>query len=89
MLQMMMLIGRVLTDGRMSARVKYDITDRLSVKLNAQVWSINIPVENNITSNCCRSKLLKHTLETLHELGWRFHFQLYTECTLNCVCQRR
>ena len=42
---MMMLIGRVLTDGRMSARVKYDITDRLSVKLNAQVWSINIPIE--------------------------------------------
>lgn len=41
MLQMMMLIGRVLTDGRMSARVKYDLSDRLSVKVNAQVSFIS------------------------------------------------
>eukprot|EP00850_Spirogloea_muscicola_P010736 SM000064S19758 [mRNA] locus=s64:287997:290152:+ [translate_table: standard] len=35
----MMLIGRILTDGRMSARVKYDVTDHLSVKINAQLVS--------------------------------------------------
>lgn len=40
-MQMMMLIGRVLTDGRMSARIKYDVTDRFSVKVNAQVSSEN------------------------------------------------
>eukprot|EP00246_Nothoceros_aenigmaticus_P003547 TRINITY_DN14724_c0_g1_i1.p1 TRINITY_DN14724_c0_g1~~TRINITY_DN14724_c0_g1_i1.p1 ORF type:complete len:377 (+),score=46.93 TRINITY_DN14724_c0_g1_i1:139-1131(+) len=33
----MMLIGRILTDGRMSARVKYDVTDNFSVKINAQL----------------------------------------------------
>eukprot|EP00250_Pteridium_aquilinum_P033850 c6487_g1_i1 orf=684-1685(-) len=32
-----MLIGRLLTDGRMSARLKYDITDNFSVKVNAQL----------------------------------------------------
>eukprot|EP00850_Spirogloea_muscicola_P004557 SM000019S05101 [mRNA] locus=s19:929060:931200:- [translate_table: standard] len=35
----MMLIGRILTDGRMSARVKYDVTDHLSLKINAQLVS--------------------------------------------------
>ena len=34
-----MLIGRILTDGRMSARVKYDITDNITMKVNAQVFS--------------------------------------------------
>lgn len=44
----MMLIGRVLTDGRMSARVKYDITDRLSLKMNAQVWFINFLIKYKV-----------------------------------------
>jgi hypothetical protein len=35
--QMTMLIGRILTDGRMSARIKYDVTDRFSIKVNAQI----------------------------------------------------
>jgi mitochondrial import receptor subunit TOM40 len=35
--RMTMLIGRILTDGRMSARVKYDVTDRFSIKVNAQI----------------------------------------------------
>lgn len=33
----MMLIGRILTDGRMSARIKYDLTDNFSLKVNAQL----------------------------------------------------
>ncbi|TYI87983.1 hypothetical protein E1A91_D04G174300v1 [Gossypium mustelinum] len=33
----LMLIGRVLTDGRVNARVKWDLTDNLSVKANAQL----------------------------------------------------
>eukprot|EP00249_Psilotum_nudum_P019260 c27169_g3_i4 orf=391-1389(+) len=32
-----MLFGRILTDGRMSARVKYDLTDSFSMKMNAQL----------------------------------------------------
>jgi len=32
-----MLIGRVLTDGRVNARVKCDLTDDLALKANAQV----------------------------------------------------
>ena len=32
-----MLIGRVLTDGRLNARVKCDLTDDLALKANAQV----------------------------------------------------
>ncbi|CAK9209466.1 unnamed protein product [Sphagnum troendelagicum] len=35
--QMVMLIGRILTDGRMSARIKYDVNDRFSFKINAQI----------------------------------------------------
>ncbi|KAJ7193583.1 hypothetical protein O6H91_Y517900 [Diphasiastrum complanatum] len=35
--QRLMLIGRILTDGRMSARVKYDLTENLSLKVNAQL----------------------------------------------------
>ncbi|CAM6025603.1 hypothetical protein CY35_08G008700 [Sphagnum magellanicum] len=35
--RMTMLIGRILTDGRMSARIKYDVTDRFSIKVNAQI----------------------------------------------------
>ncbi|CAL1387937.1 unnamed protein product [Linum trigynum] len=33
----LMLIGRVLTDGRLTARVKCDLTDDLSLKANAQL----------------------------------------------------
>ncbi|EOA31006.1 hypothetical protein CARUB_v10014148mg [Capsella rubella] len=33
----LMLIGRVMTDGRMTARVKADLTDKLVVKANAQI----------------------------------------------------
>ncbi|KAG0460865.1 hypothetical protein HPP92_020857 [Vanilla planifolia] len=33
----LMLIGRVLTDGRLNARVKCDLTDNLSLKVNAQL----------------------------------------------------
>ncbi|XVE92966.1 hypothetical protein REPUB_Repub01dG0149200 [Reevesia pubescens] len=33
----LMLIGRVLTDGRLNARVKWDLTDNLTVKSNAQL----------------------------------------------------
>lgn len=32
-----MLIGRILTDGRMSARVKYDISENITMKINAQL----------------------------------------------------
>lgn len=32
----LMLIGRVLTDGRLNARVKCDLSDNLSLKANAQ-----------------------------------------------------
>jgi mitochondrial import receptor subunit TOM40 len=32
-----MLIGRVMTDGRLNARVKCDLTDNLTLKVNAQV----------------------------------------------------
>ncbi|ONK55173.1 uncharacterized protein A4U43_UnF6750 [Asparagus officinalis] len=33
----LMLIGRMMTDGRMSARVKCDLTDNLTMKINAQL----------------------------------------------------
>eukprot|EP01018_Ginkgo_biloba_P008963 Gb_29141 [translate_table: standard] len=33
----LMLVGRILTDGRMSARVKCDLTDNLALKVNAQL----------------------------------------------------
>lgn len=36
-----MLIGRILTDGRMSARVKYDVTDNITMKINAQVFFLD------------------------------------------------
>ena len=32
-----MLIGRVMTDGRLNARVKCDLTENLTLKVNAQV----------------------------------------------------
>lgn len=33
----LMLIGRLMTDGRLNARVKADLTDRLVLKANGQV----------------------------------------------------
>lgn len=33
----LMLVGRVLTDGRLNARVKCDLTDNLTLKVNAQL----------------------------------------------------
>ncbi|THU54319.1 hypothetical protein C4D60_Mb10t23830 [Musa balbisiana] len=33
----LMLVGRVLTDGRLNARVKCDLTDNLTMKINAQL----------------------------------------------------
>lgn len=33
----LMLIGRVMTDGRLNARVKCDLTDNLTLKINAQL----------------------------------------------------
>ncbi|KAL5052463.1 hypothetical protein RYX36_033145 [Vicia faba] len=35
----MLLMGRALTDGRVTARVKYDLTENLTVKANAQLSS--------------------------------------------------
>ena len=32
-----MLIGRLMTDGRLNARVKCDLTENLALKINAQV----------------------------------------------------
>ena len=34
----LMLIGRVMTDGRLNARVKCDLTENLTLKVNAQVY---------------------------------------------------
>lgn len=34
----LMLVGRILTDGRLNARVKCDLTDNLTMKINAQVF---------------------------------------------------
>ncbi|KHG00734.1 Mitochondrial import receptor subunit TOM40 -like protein [Gossypium arboreum] len=36
-MNLLMLIGRVLTDGRLNARVKWDLTDNFTVKANAQL----------------------------------------------------
>ncbi|KAG8096167.1 hypothetical protein GUJ93_ZPchr0013g37426 [Zizania palustris] len=33
----LMLVGRVMTDGRLNARVKCDLTDNLTLKINAQL----------------------------------------------------
>ncbi|WOL04577.1 mitochondrial import receptor subunit TOM40-1-like [Canna indica] len=33
----LMLVGRVMTDGRLNARVKCDLTDKLTMKINAQL----------------------------------------------------
>jgi mitochondrial import receptor subunit TOM40 len=33
----LMLFGRIMTDGRLSARLKCDLTDNLSLKANAQI----------------------------------------------------
>ncbi|GAB4849967.1 hypothetical protein Ancab_029267 [Ancistrocladus abbreviatus] len=33
----LMLVGRILTDGRLNARVKWDLTDNLTMKANAQL----------------------------------------------------
>ncbi|MBA0635597.1 hypothetical protein Godav_028820 [Gossypium davidsonii] len=33
----LMLIGRVLTDGRLNARLKWDLSDNFTVKANAQL----------------------------------------------------
>jgi hypothetical protein len=41
-----MLIGRILTDGRMSARVKYDVTDNITMKINAQVFFLILKFMN-------------------------------------------
>lgn len=38
----LLLIGRVMTDGRLNARVKADITDKLVVKANAQVSAFSM-----------------------------------------------
>ena len=39
-----MLFGRILTDGRLNARVKCDLTDNLTLKANAQVLMQDIDV---------------------------------------------
>jgi mitochondrial import receptor subunit TOM40 len=36
-MDIVMMMGRVLSEGRMSARVKYDVNDRFSIKADAQV----------------------------------------------------
>lgn len=45
-----MLVGRVLTDGRLNARVKCDLTDNLTLKINAQVIQV--------LNFCCSSFIL-------------------------------
>lgn len=39
-----MLFGRVLTDGRVNARLKCDLTDNLTLKGNAQVGILVISI---------------------------------------------
>ena len=36
-MDIVMMMGRVLSEGRMSARVKYDVNDRFSITADAQV----------------------------------------------------
>lgn len=36
-MDVVLMMGRILSDGRMSARVKYDVNSRFSIKANAQV----------------------------------------------------
>lgn len=36
----LMLVGRILTDGRLNARVKCDLTENLTMKINAQVYGV-------------------------------------------------
>uniref|UniRef100_A0A453I720 Uncharacterized protein n=1 Tax=Aegilops tauschii subsp. strangulata TaxID=200361 RepID=A0A453I720_AEGTS len=38
----LMLIGRLMTDGRLNARVKCDLTENLALKINAQVVEFDI-----------------------------------------------
>ncbi|XVF01732.1 hypothetical protein REPUB_Repub04eG0114100 [Reevesia pubescens] len=45
----LMLIGRVLTDGRLNARVKWDLTDNLTLKANAQLT--NEPHMSHVMAN--------------------------------------
>lgn len=86
----MMLIGRVLTDGRMSARVKYDISDRLSLKVNAQVCFITSLVDYKVQGSIAAGQsYLNIHWKLFMNLDGVFSFQLYTECKLKCVCERR
>lgn len=49
-----MLIGRISPDGRLSARVKYDITENLCAKLNAQVpWHKYELAPLNVVESLC------------------------------------
>jgi hypothetical protein len=41
----MMLMGRVSHEGRENIRVKYDISENLAVKINAQVIYFKLPVK--------------------------------------------
>lgn len=36
-MDIVMVMGRILSNGKMTARVKYDVNDRFSIKANAQV----------------------------------------------------
>ena len=36
-MDIVLVMGRVLSDARMSARVKYDVNERFSIKADAQV----------------------------------------------------
>ncbi|KAL3531011.1 hypothetical protein ACH5RR_010333 [Cinchona calisaya] len=45
----LMLIGRIMTDGRLNARVKYDLSENLSLKATAQLT--NEPHMSNVIAN--------------------------------------
>lgn len=47
----LMLFGRILTDGRLNARLKCDLTENLTLKGNAQVGML-------CPSSCCRSFII-------------------------------
>ncbi|XXG41097.1 hypothetical protein AAC387_Pa01g1637 [Persea americana] len=79
----LMLVGRILTDGRLNARVKCDLTENLTLKVNAQVREITSLYSKEV------SRWTAEALMALQEAAEDYLVHLFEDGNLRAIHAKR
>lgn len=82
----LMLFGRVLTDGRLNARLKCDLTDNLTLKANAQVgiFCPSTHLQKFRIDNCLRAVTICISILEVKYIHSSCSLQMNHICRMGC-----